>query len=30
VYELELSATDTEHTNAVKIKVTVNPSDEKK
>lgn len=30
VYELELSATDTEHTNALKIKVTVNPSDEKK
>ncbi len=30
VYELELSATDTDHTNALKIKVTVNPSDEKK
>ncbi len=30
VYELELSATDTERTNAVKIKVTVNPADEKK
>lgn len=30
VYELELSATDTEHTNAVKIRVTVNPADEKK
>ena len=30
IYELELSATDTEHTNAVKIKVTVNPADEKK
>jgi hypothetical protein len=30
VYELELSATDTEHTNAVKIKVTVNPSNDKK
>ena len=30
VYELELSATDTEHTNAVKIKVTVNPSSEEK
>ncbi len=30
VYELELSATDSEHTNAVKIKVTVNPVDEKK
>jgi len=30
VYELELSATDTEHTNGVKIKVTVNPADEKK
>jgi hypothetical protein len=26
VYELELSATDSEHTNAVKIKVTVNPA----
>lgn len=30
VYELELSATDTEHTNAVKIRVTVNAVDEKK
>jgi len=30
VYELELSATDGEHANAVKIKVTVNPPDEKK
>jgi hypothetical protein len=30
VYELELSATDSEHTNAVKIKVTVNPAEEKK
>lgn len=30
VYELELSATDTEHANAVKIRVTVNPADEKK
>ena len=30
VYELELSATDTEKSNAVKIKVTVNPPDEKK
>lgn len=30
VYELELSASDTEHTNAVKIRVTVNPGDEKK
>jgi hypothetical protein len=30
VYELELSATDTEHRNAVKIRVTVNPSEEKK
>ena len=30
VYELELSATDTEHTNSVKIKVTVLPADEKK
>jgi K319-like protein len=30
VYELELSATDTEHTNAVKIKVMVNAPDEKK
>jgi K319-like protein len=29
-YELELSATDNEHSNAVKIKVTVNPPDEKK
>jgi hypothetical protein len=26
VYELELSATDTEHSNAVKIRVTVNPA----
>ena len=26
VYELELSATDSEHTNSVKIKVTVNPA----
>jgi len=30
VYELELSGTDGEHTNSVKIKVTVNPADEKK
>lgn len=30
VYELELSATDTEHTSSVKIKVTVNPADERK
>lgn len=30
VYELELSAADTEHTNAVKIKVTVFTPDEKK
>ena len=30
VYELELSATDTEHTNSVKIKVTVTPVGEKK
>ena len=30
VYELELSATDTEHSNSVKIKVTVLPPDEKK
>jgi hypothetical protein len=30
VYELELSATDTERSNGVKIKVTVNPADEKK
>ena len=30
VYELELSATDTEHTNGVKIKVTVSPADEKR
>ena len=30
VYELELSATDTEHTISVKIKVTVSQSDEKK
>lgn len=30
VYELELSGTDSEHTNALKIKVTVNPSDDKK
>lgn len=30
VYELELSATDGEHTNSVKIKVTVNPVEEKK
>ncbi|MEK6323542.1 MAG: hypothetical protein AABN33_18030 [Acidobacteriota bacterium] len=30
VYELELSATDTENTNGVKIKVTVNAAEEKK
>jgi len=30
VYELALSATDTEHANEVKIKVTVNPPEEKK
>lgn len=30
VYELELSATDNEHTNALKIRVTVNPAEEKK
>jgi hypothetical protein len=30
VYELELSATDKEHTSAVKIKITVNPADEKR
>ena len=30
VYELELSGSDGEHRNAVKIKVTVNPSEEKK
>ena len=30
VYELELSATDSERTNAVKIKVTVSPPDEKR
>jgi hypothetical protein len=30
VYELELSATDTEHSNAVKIRVTVSQPDEKK
>ncbi len=30
VYELELSATDTEHTSSVKIKVTVSPAAEKK
>ena len=30
VYELELSASDTENTNSVKIKVTVIPADEKK
>src|SRR5262249_32456141 len=30
VYELELSATDTEHTSSVKIKVTVNPVEDKK
>jgi hypothetical protein len=30
VYELELSATDAEHKNAVKIKVTVNPAEEKR
>lgn len=30
VYELELSGTDTEHRNAVKIRVTVNPPTEKK
>lgn len=29
VYELELSGTDTEHRNAVKIRVTVNPAEEK-
>ena len=29
VYELELSATDNEHSNAVKIKVTVNPAQDK-
>ncbi|MEK6405345.1 MAG: hypothetical protein AABN34_00135 [Acidobacteriota bacterium] len=29
-YELELSATDTEHSNSVKIKVTVSPAGEKK
>jgi len=30
VYELELSGSDNEHNNAVKIKVTVNPPEEKK
>jgi len=30
VYELELSGSDTEHNNALKIKVTVNPPEEKK
>jgi hypothetical protein len=30
VYELELSATDTERSNTVKIKVTVSPADEKR
>lgn len=30
VYELELSATDTEQTSSVKIKVTVSPADERK
>jgi hypothetical protein len=30
VYELELSATDTERTNSLKIKVTVSPAEEKK
>jgi hypothetical protein len=30
VYELELSATDTEHTNGVKLRITVNAPEEKK
>ena len=30
IYELEMTATDTEHTSSVKIKVTVSPADEKK